>query len=76
MAKLFRLAVVLCVAIVSIAIGAVLLTGIASVWPFSVAHSNGIAAVSGGVSEKLLRVVFLLVLLGSLLWWRFRRRSR
>jgi hypothetical protein len=71
--KLFRIAVVLCLAIVSIALLAVLLTELFSLLP--AAQTSGIAAVSGGVSEKAFRLVYLLAVLCCLLWLRLRRRS-
>lgn len=75
MAKLFRITVILFVAIVSVTFIAVLLTGIFSMFPPAETHSEGIVAVSGGVSEKLLYAVWLLAVLCSLLLWR-RRKSR
>jgi len=76
MAKLFRITVVLFVAIVSVAFIAVLLTGVFSMMPPPEPQSAGITAVSGGVSEKLLYAVWLVAVLCSLLIWRFRRKSR
>jgi hypothetical protein len=76
MAKLFRIAVVLFVAIVSVTFIAVLLTGVFS---FSMTpaepQSGGISAVAGGVSEKFLYALWLVAVLCSLLVWR-RRKSR
>lgn len=76
MAKLFRIAVILFVAIVSVTFIAVLLTGLFSMLPPAETHSDGIVAVSGGVSEKLLYAIWLVAVLCSLLIWRFRRKSR
>jgi hypothetical protein len=76
MAKLFRVTVVLFVAIISVALLGVLVTAVVSSFPFPmVSHSAGIAAVAGGVSEKWVRLVFLLAaLFGTvIIYWRGRR---
>lgn len=74
MAKLFRIAVVLFVAIVSVTFIAVLLTGAFSLTPAE-PQSGGITAVGGGISEKFLYALWLVAVLCSLLVWR-RRKSR
>lgn len=74
MAKLFSITVVLLVAVVSVALLAVLLTGVFSLLPSAGSNSAGISAVAGGVSEKTLRAVWLLAVLCSLVIWRVRRR--
>jgi hypothetical protein len=76
MAKLFRVTVVLFVAIISVALLGVLVTAVVSSFPFPmVSHSAGIGAVAGGVSEKWVRLVFLLAaLFGTvIIYWRGRR---
>lgn len=76
MAKLFRVTVVLFVAIISVALLGVLVTAVVSSLPFPmVSHSDGIAAVAGGVSENWIRLVFLLAVLAAtgFLYWRGRR---
>jgi len=76
MAKLFSVTVVLLVVIISVTLAGVLLTGIVSSfqWPMR-SHTDGIAAVAGGVSEKWIRLVFLLAVLVSagFLYWRGRK---
>jgi hypothetical protein len=76
MAKLFRVTVVLFVAIVSVALLGVVFSAVVSSLPFPmISHSDGVGAVAGGVSEKLIRAVFLLAVLMSagILYWRGRR---
>ena len=76
MAKLFRVTVVLFVAIISVALLGVLVTAVVSSFPFPMlSHTDGISAVAGGVSEKWIRLVFLLAALAgtSFLYWRGRR---
>jgi|GEM_PF-6246333 len=74
MAKLFRITVVLLVAVVSVVLLAVLLTGALSLLPAAGSQGAGISVVAGGVSEKALRAVWLLAVLCSLVIWRVRRR--
>ena len=76
MAKLFRITVVVLAVIVSLAFVAVLLPGVVSILPFpSGVNTDGIAAVSGGVSEKYLHAALLLLILCYLIWaWRRRRK--
>lgn len=77
MLKLFRVVVVVLVAIVSIVLLFVLFTALRSVLsPAETGGSAGITAVSGGVSDTLLRAVFLVALLCYLIWSLYRRRSR
>ena len=76
MAKLFRVTVVLFVAIVSVALLGVLFSAVISSFPFPmISHTAGIGAVAGGVSERWIRAVFLLAVLMSaaILYWRGRR---
>lgn len=76
MAKLFRITVVLFVAIVSVTLLAVLFSAVVSIVPFPmVSHSDGISAVAGGVSEWLIRIVLVLLALVSvgLIYWRVRK---
>ncbi|HEY2963592.1 MAG TPA: hypothetical protein VGJ37_14310 [Pyrinomonadaceae bacterium] len=77
MVKLFRITVVFFVAIVSVTFIAVLLTGIASMLPLPMtSHTDGIAAVPGGVSVKLFRALLVAAVLlvgGCYLFWRRRR---
>lgn len=78
MAKLFRVTVVLFVGIISVALLGIVFSAVVSSLPFPmVSHSDGNAAVTGGVSAKWIRLVFLLAVLAStvFLYWR-RRRSR
>ena len=78
MAKLFRVTVVLFVAIVSVTLLGVLFSAVVSIFPFPmISDSAGIGAVAGGVSERWIRAAFLLAVLMSvaILYWR-RRRSR
>ena len=77
--KLFNIAVVVFLVIVSFAVLAFLFRGLISTFSSPLmTHSNGITAVAGGVSEKWLRLVFLLtVLVGSVfLYLRGRRKPR
>ena len=78
MAKLFSITVVILTAIASIAFVALLLTGFFSVLPLPMfTHSDGIVAVSGGLSEKLPHAALLVGVLCYLLWsWRRRRKLR
>ena len=76
MAKLFRVTVVLFVAIVSVALLGVLVSAVVSSFPLPmVSETAGISAVAGGVSERFIRAVFLLAVLMSvvILYWRGRR---
>jgi hypothetical protein len=76
MARLFRVTVVLFVAIISVALLGVLVTAIVSSFPFPmISHTDGVGAVAGGVSEKWIRLVFLLAVLAAtgILYWRGRR---
>ena len=74
MEKVFRIAVGLSVAIVSIVLLAVLLMAISPRLPS--AQTGGIAAVAGGVSEKVFSALYLVAILCCLLWWNSRKRSR
>jgi len=78
MAKLFSIMVLIFTAIASITLVALLLTGLFSMLPLPMfAHSDGIVAMSGGLSEKLLRAALLVGVLCYLLWsWRRRRKLR
>lgn len=76
MLKLFRVTVLLLVAIISVALLAVLFSAVLSGLPFPmISHSDGISAVAGGVSERWIRLVFLLAVLISVcvLYWRGRK---
>ena len=75
--KLFSIAVVVFLVIVSLAVFAFLFRGLLSSAPL-MTDSSGITVVAGGASEKWLRLVFLLtVLIGvSYLYWRGRRKPR
>jgi H+/Cl- antiporter ClcA len=76
MSKLFRVTVVLLVAIVSVALLAVLFSAVLSGFSLPmISDSNGIGTVAGGVSEKWIRLVFLLAVLISVcfLYWRGRK---
>jgi hypothetical protein len=77
--KLFNISVVVFLVIVSFALLAVLFRGLLSTFSSPLmTHSDGMTVVAGGVSEKWLRLVFLLtVLAGSgYLYVRGRRKSR
>jgi hypothetical protein len=77
--KLFNIAVVVFLVIVSFAVLAFLFRGLISTFSSPmITESHGITAVAGGVSEKWLRLVFLLtVLVGSgYLYLRGRRKPR
>ena len=77
--KLFNIAVVVFLVVVSLAVLAFLFRGLVSTFSSPLmTHSDEITAVAGGVSEKWLRLVFLLtVLVGSgYLYLRGRRKSR
>ena len=75
--KLFNIAVVVFLVIVSLAVFAFLFRGLLSTFstPLMTDSSSGISVVAGGVSEKWLRVAFLLTVLigGSYLYWRGRK---
>lgn len=74
--KLFNIAVVVFLVIVSLAVLLFLFRGVLSTFSSPLmTDSAGIVAVAGGSSEKWLRLVFLLtVLIGcSYLYWRGRR---
>lgn len=76
MSKLFRVTVVVLVGVISVALLGVLAMGVLSGFPLPmVSHSDGIAAVTGGASERWVRLVFLLAVLFSIcfLYWRGRR---
>ena len=77
--KLFNIAVVVFLVVVSLAVVAFLSRGLLLTLASPLMmDSSGVGAVAGGVSEKLLRLVFLLtVLIGvSYLYWRGRRKPR
>lgn len=74
--KLFNIVVVVFLVVVSLAVLVFLFRGLLSTFGSPLmTDSVGIAAVSGGVSEKWIRLVFLLtVLIGSgYLYWRGRK---
>lgn len=76
MRKLFQVTVWVFVAVISVALLGVLFSAAFSALPFPmISHSDGMGAVVGGVSEKWLRVAFLLAILISsgFLFWRSRR---
>ena len=76
--KLFNIAVVVFLVIVSLAVLAFLFRGLLSTFSSPLmTDSHGIVAVAGGVSEKYLRLAFLLTVLigGGYLYLR-RRKSR
>ena len=76
MLKLFRVTVVVLVAVISAALAGVLVMGVLSGFPLPmVSHSAGIGAVAGGASERWVRLVFrLAVLIGiSFFYWRGRK---
>ena len=78
MSRLFSVTVIFFVAIISIAMIAVLLMAVLSAPSLQLmSHTDGVAAVSGGFSERWLRLVFLLAVLLSVcfLYWR-NRKSR
>jgi hypothetical protein len=78
MLKLFRVTVVVLVTVISVALLGVLVMGVLSGFPLPmVSHTDGIAVVTGGASEKWVRLVFLLAVLFTIcfFYWR-RRRSR
>jgi hypothetical protein len=61
---------------ISVALLGVLVTAVVSSFPFPMmSHSDGIGGVAGGVSEKWIRLVFLLAVLAAtgFLYWRGRR---
>lgn len=77
--KLFNIAVVILFVVVSLAILGFLFRGI--FWTLTsplMTDSSGISAVSGGVSEKWLRIALVLTVLigGGYLYLRGRRKSR
>lgn len=77
--KLFKITVVVFLVIVSLAVLAFLFRGLVSTFTSPLmTDSQGVTAVAGGVSERWLRLVFLLsVLIGvSYLYWRGRRKPR
>lgn len=79
--KLFNIAVVVFLVVVSLAVLAFVFRGLVLNFTsplMSDSGSGGISAVSGGVSEKWLRLVFLVtVLIGvAAFYWRGRRKSR
>ena len=78
MLKLFRVTVVVLVAVISVALLGVLAMGVLSGFPLPmVSHSDGIGAVAGGVSERWIRLVFLLATLFTVCFFYLRgRRSR
>ena len=77
MLKAFRVLVVVLVAIVSIALLFVVFTALRSgVSPAETGGGGGISAVAGGVSETVLRALFLVAVLCYLIWLLYRRRSR
>ena len=75
--KLFHATVVVFLAIISIVLFAVLLTGLISIIESSMLGGGyGITAVSGGVSERLFRFLVIagsLLVAGVFLLWRRRR---
>lgn len=76
--KLFNIAVVFFLVVVSLAVLAFLFRGLFSTFSAPLmTDSSGIVAVAGGVSERWLRLVFLLAVLigGGFLYWRGRRKS-
>lgn len=76
MQKLFQVTVWVFVAVISVALLGVLFAAAYSVLPLPmVSHSDGIGAVAGGISEKWLRLAFLLAILIScgFLYWRGRK---
>lgn len=77
--KLFNISVVVFLVIVSLAVVVFLSRGLFSTLTSPLlTDSSGISVVAGGVSEKWLRLVFLVtVLIGvSYFYWRGRRNSR
>ena len=79
MLKVFRFTVVFLVAIISATLFVVLLTAALSSLPLPmISHTDGISAVTGGVSERWVQFAFLFATLISVcfLYWRRRRKSR
>ena len=76
--KLFNIAVVVFLVIVSLAVLVFLFRGLLSTLSSPLMmESHGISVVAGGASEKYLRLVFLLaVLIGSGYLYLRRRKSR
>ena len=74
--KLFYIAVVVFLVVVSLAVLAFLFRGLLSTFSSPLlTDTNGVTAVAGGVSEKYLRLVFLLSVLigGGYLYLRGRK---
>lgn len=75
--RLFTITLVVVVAIVSIVFIGFLLAGLISIVnPPLLSGSSGISAVAGGVSERSLRLVYLVLLLAVVIYFWRRRRSR
>ncbi|HEX5833888.1 MAG TPA: hypothetical protein VFY34_08545 [Pyrinomonadaceae bacterium] len=76
--KLFNIAVVVFLVVVSLAVLAFLFRGLLSTFSSPLlTDTNGVTAVAGGVSEKYLRLVFLLsVLIGGGYLYLRGRKSR
>lgn len=75
--RLFNIAVVVLVAVVSILCLALLLTGLLSAFnPPLLSGGSGISVVAGGVSERSLRLVYLVLLLAAVIYFWRRRKSR
>ena len=77
--KLFNIVVVVFLVVVSLAVLAFLFRGLISTFTAPLmTGSHGISAVAGGVSERWIRLVFLLTVLigGGYLYLRGRRKPR
>lgn len=76
MLKLFQVTVVLLVAVISVALlGVIVMAALSGFELPMISHSAGIGGVAAGLSEKWIRLVFLLAVLISagFLYWRGRR---
>jgi len=82
--RVFKITLLVVAAIVSLVFIAFLLVGLISMLrtadlifgPPASSGSSGITAVAGGVSERSLRLVYLVLLLAALLYFWRRRKSR
>ena len=76
MLKLFRVTVVVLATVISVALLGVLAMGVLSGFPLPmVSRSAGIGSVTGGVSERWVRLVYLLAALIGICFFYWRRRK-